>query len=297
MQDDAYYHKEEHVTRAEQELHWYGVLEGFAGVPHCYGSYKSEHLGMEVLRLQKLRPNLVEIFGCDAGNAKRLLARGISKDHVYEDAMNPVPDLVQFWDLAHQAACILALMQDRYNVAHRDVKPENMCLDDAGNLYVIDLEYCAEIPRNRERRETDSRDVAWRTLKGTRAYCAPEIQCEGARIRSLNSRGTRMYDERCDTWSFGVTLLELYGGVDFNSELMMYETQDEIDNCIGTLVHKSRTKRSRFEWTSARFLQTLLGQCLRLRYEERPYMRDVVLKLAEITDEALRKRTLDRLGT
>lgn len=70
----------------------------------------------------------------------------------------------------------------------RDLKPENVLLDDNGDIKICDFGWCASLQDNEFRR----------AKAGTYAYMSPE-----------SLRG-ELQDERTDIWSLGVFLYELY---------------------------------------------------------------------------------------
>jgi serine/threonine-protein kinase len=97
-------------------------------------------------------------------------------------------------DILKQAATALAFMNAQGWV-HRDVKPDNMLLNAAGSLRIIDFALAQRIP-------TGLSKMFWRKKKpqGTRSYMSPE------QIRGL------ALDTRADIYSFGISAYELTTG-------------------------------------------------------------------------------------
>ncbi len=104
-------------------------------------------------------------------------------------------------DLAIQLAEAMQAAHD-LRVVHKDIKPTNCLMDEAGTLKVTDFGLAAArqaVLERRGRAEGPDRDARC-LAAGTPAYCSPE-QFDGAPV-----------DARTDVWSFGVTLLELLAG-------------------------------------------------------------------------------------
>ena len=80
------------------------------------------------------------------------------------------------------------------NIAYRDLKPENLLIDVAGYLKVIDFGFAKKFPFLKNGVVQDKTY----TLCGTPEYLAPEI---------IMSKG---YDKGVDYWALGCLLYELY---------------------------------------------------------------------------------------
>ncbi|KAF8371258.1 hypothetical protein PRIPAC_77687 [Pristionchus pacificus] len=80
-------------------------------------------------------------------------------------------------------------------IIHRDVKPENMCIDDNWKLTLLDFGFARVIDRNNQMTEE----------RGTHPYMSIEMIQEW--------RG--VYDEKVDVWSIGAILCELLTGETF----------------------------------------------------------------------------------
>lgn len=98
-------------------------------------------------------------------------------------------------DILKQAAVGLAFMNEKGWV-HRDVKPDNILVNSAGEVKLIDFAIAQEMPKGFFQK------LFWRKQKaqGTRSYMSPE------QIRGLP------LDARADIYSFGCTCFEVVTG-------------------------------------------------------------------------------------
>ena len=84
----------------------------------------------------------------------------------------------------------------RRGVIHKDIKPENVLADDAGNVWLTGFGIASRLPR--ERQVPDPPE----SIAGTLAYMAPE----------QTGRMNRSIDSRSDLYSLGVTFYEMLTG-------------------------------------------------------------------------------------
>ncbi|MBL4847347.1 MAG: protein kinase [Planctomycetes bacterium] len=101
-------------------------------------------------------------------------------------------DRAQLLDFVHQAALGVAALHS-VGLVHRDVKPENLLVDEEGKIKVADL----GLVSGADLRSLTAEGV----LVGTPAYVAPEL------CRATGSR-----DPTCDVYSLGATLYEVLTG-------------------------------------------------------------------------------------
>ncbi|CAM0139835.1 Serine/threonine kinase [Umbelopsis sp. WA50703] len=110
---------------------------------------------------------------------------------------------IRFW-MAELACAIRYLHQER--VVHRDIKPDNILLDEEGHAHLSDFNIASHIPTHRP----------LTSHSGTALYMAPEIFQGGG------------YNEAVDWWGLGVTMYECV----YRKRPFEYEKTDDLQKAI-----------------------------------------------------------------
>jgi eukaryotic-like serine/threonine-protein kinase len=160
-------------------------------------------------------------------------------------------------ELAVQTADALAFAHT-HGIVHRDVKPQNILLDPAGEVKVTDFGIARTLDVDRQVTQTG-------TVLGTSNYLSPE-QAEGAPVGPAS-----------DVYSLGVVLYELLTGeVPFRGDslvvvAMKHVTEDapdvrarrpEVAPCLAAAVERALAKQPELRFASMDAFATELRRCL-----------------------------------
>ncbi|PKI55488.1 hypothetical protein CRG98_024100 [Punica granatum] len=158
-------------------------------------------------------------------------------------------------------------------IIHMDVKPSNIYLDESFTAKLTNFGFSVSI--------SPGEDFISQIAVGTFAYMDPDY-CITLRVT-----------EKCDVYSFGVTLMELLTGknpmvfVEQCSHLVDYFVWHMQQNQVLGIVHPRVLREAATEETLA--FARLAVRCAARRGEERPTMREVAIELRQIHHAAKRR--------
>ncbi|KAF7034818.1 hypothetical protein CFC21_045783 [Triticum aestivum] len=224
--------------------------------------------------------NLVRLFGFCAEKSHRLLVyesmpKGSLDRWIYGRHENTAPPLewrVRCKIIADIAKGLSYLHEEcMKRIAHLDVKPQNILLDDDFNAKLSDFGLCKLIDR-------DMSQVVTR-MRGTPGYLAPEW---------LTSQIT----EKADVYSFGVVVMEIVSGrknldtslSEENIHLITLLEEKVKNNQLEDLIDKSSNDMQAHERDAIQMMKLAMW-CLQIDCKGRPKMSEVV-KVLEGTMDA-----------
>src|SRR6266446_7542614 len=117
-------------------------------------------------------------------------------DRVLERDQGQPLDLTRSLSIAIGLATALGQVH-RHGLIHKDIKPANVLVGNAGKVWLTGFGIASQLPRERQS------PIAPEIIAGTLAYMAPE----------QTGRMNRSTDGRSDLYSWGVTLYEMLTGV------------------------------------------------------------------------------------
>ncbi|XP_054222077.1 myosin-IIIa isoform X4 [Homo sapiens] len=177
--------------------------------------------------------------------------------------------------ILHEALMGLQHLHNNKTI-HRDVKGNNILLTTEGGVKLVDFGVSAQLTSTRHRRNTSV---------GTPFWMAPEvIACE----QQLDTT----YDARCDTWSLGITAIELGDGDPPLADLHPMRALFKIPR-------NPPPKLRQPELWSAEF-NDFISKCLTKDYEKRPTVSELLqhkfITQIEGKDVMLQKQLTEFIG-
>ena len=126
------------------------------------------------------------------------------------------------------------------NIVHRDIKSDNILVNEQGDLKLADFGYAAQLTQEKKGRSSKVGTVCW---------MAPEL-----------IRGKQQYDNKVDIWSFGIFALEIADG----EPPYISEPQQKV---LYLIVTKEAPRLIPGKWSAS--FQDFVAQCLNKNPEER----------------------------
>jgi len=114
-------------------------------------------------------------------------------------------------------------------VIHRDLKPDNIMVDDFGVVYVMDWGLAKQLVEDDDSNQSDSQRTHLGAVMGTPAYMSPE-QASGHAAES---------DRQTDVFSLGVMLYEILTGVN------PFRGESAVESMKGVMYHEPEPPRER----------------------------------------------------
>ncbi|CBI36010.3 unnamed protein product, partial [Vitis vinifera] len=218
--------------------------------------------------------NLVSLFGyCDEGSNMVLIYEYMAKGNV-KAYLSGKTEAVLSWEqrlqIAIDAAQALEYLHNGCNppIIHRDIKTENILLNEKLQAKVADFGWSKSMP-------AEGGSYVLTAIVGTPGYLDPEYH------------RSSVPNEKTDVYSFGIVLLELISGRPAIIKITK-ENLCNITNWVHHIIAKGDIRmivdprlQGEFETNSARRTIETAMSCVSFSSTERPTMSDIVVELRE----------------
>ena len=219
--------------------------------------------------------NVVKLLGCCLETEVPLLVyefitNGTLFDHIHDESKASNISWEARLRIAAETAEVLSYLHSAASVPiiHRDVKSNNILLDDNYTAKVSDFGASRLVPMDQTQLST--------MVQGTLGYLDPEYL------------QTNQLTEKSDVYSFGVVLVELLTGEKVLSfdrsedqrSLALYFLISLKDDRLFQVVENYIKKHENTQQIEE--VATVAKRCLRVRGEERPTMKEVTMELERI---------------
>ena len=151
------------------------------------------------------------------------------------------------------------------NIIHRDIKAENILIDDKNNCKLCDFGWSVIL----------NKDYGRKTFCGTMEYMAPEI---------INNEE---YDKSIDIWSLGVLLYELIHG--YNP----FDTEEKQKEKLNILVHNIINENYKINENVSKECKDLIEKMLEKDPKKRIKIEEILIHPFIINNKYLNKENVD----
>ncbi|KAG7597803.1 EGF-like calcium-binding domain, partial [Arabidopsis suecica] len=242
----------------------------------------------EVLVLSQINHrNVVKLLGCCLETEVPLLVyEFISSGTLFDHLHGSMFDFSLTWEhrlrIAIEVAGALAYLHSAASIPiiHRDIKTENILLDENLTAKVADFGASRLIPMDKEQLTT--------MVQGTIGYLDPEYYTTG------------LLNEKSDVYSFGVVLMELLSG----QKALCFERPENSKHLVSYFVFATKENRlheiiddqvlNEDNQREIHEAARVAIECTRLMGEERPRMKEVAVELETLSVKTTKHKWSDQ---
>ena len=216
------------------------------------------YIALDSRGVQEFKEEFVTTFGLSHPHLLHAYYYDICDDRPYlvmpycpgscVDYMGKIDEMT-LWHFIHDVASGLEFLHHQ-NIVHRDIKPDNILIDNEGNFLITD--FGVSVKFRSTLRNNSSFGSKTRTSGGSIPYMAPELFGEDA--EAVNAS---------DIWALGVTMYEL-----INNDLPFFG-QGGVLQRNGALIPELRSNHSNN-------LKDLIKWCMALNPWDRPMAKELV---------------------